>query len=152
MFSPNIKKFLKLFFIYPSLHIYHFNILGVFDWFFFLGGPYFSKVYYGTFCFPFFFLTTTFFKFLLYPMSDLMLYSKHLWRWSVSWPVDQLREGRSREFEREWEQINVSTIEPWDLRVNMPLALAFLHSISEYIDVLPLALMGISFGQQVDSR
>ena len=88
----------------------------------------------------------------LYPMSDQMLYSKHLWRWSVSWPVDQLREGWSREFEREWEQINVSTIEPWDLRVNMPLALAFLHSGSENIAVLPLALMGISFVQQADSQ
>ena len=34
----------------------------------------------------------------------------------------------------------------------MLLAQAFLHSIREYIAVLPLALMGISFGQQADSQ
>lgn len=63
------------------------------------------------------------------------------WPVPIRYRLPWLREGRSREFEREWGQINVSTIEPWDLRVNMPLALAFLHSISEYIAVLPLTLM-----------
>ena len=31
----------------------------------------------------------------------------------------------------------------------MPLALAFLHSVSEYIAVLPLALMGISLDNKL---
>ena len=106
MFLLKIKKFLKLFFIYPSLHKYHFNILGVFDWFFFFF--FFFEVvhiflnYIMVCClFPFFF-TTKFFKFFTQKKKSLSfkyiiqishflnnqnLSQHYTWYYSNSWEI-----------------------------------------------------------------
>ena len=54
LFSPKLKQFLKLFFIYLSQKIYHHFIIWIYfiDIIHFLGGSYFDKLCYRALYFP----------------------------------------------------------------------------------------------------